>query len=162
MSSQEPAAPQGPPPGLTWGIKQSFMRYLGALEDTQVGLDGGASMLDVGAFNFPLAVDSLDSAGSYAFRGTVQLTAHGGMLAVTLRDPQLDIQEDTATLSVDGGTGNPMVLCTLEGGSYEALGEDLVWSADHVYLAESGVPTFGGQYQPGQALDPVLLRIPLS
>jgi hypothetical protein len=137
------------------------MRYLGALEDTQVDLDGGAAMLGMGAFNFPPAGNPV-SPGRYAFQGTVRLTAHGGMLAVTLRDPLLDITEGTATLSVDAGTGHPMLLCTLEGGTYEALGEDLVWSADHVYLAESGVATFGGQYQPGQTLDPVLLRIPLS
>lgn len=138
------------------------MRYLGALEDTHVNLGGGASLLEAGAFNFPLAGNPLDSPGRYTFQGTVQLTAHGGMLAVTLQNPRLDIDESTATLSVDGGNGHPMVLCTLEGGTYEALGEDLVWSADNVYLAESGVPTFGGQYQPGQQLDPVLLRIPLS
>lgn len=90
-------------------------------------------MLDVGAFNFPLAVDALDSPGSYAFRGTVQLTAHGGLLAVTLRDPQLDIQEDTATLSVDSGTGHPLVLCTLEGGAYEA--SEKTWSGPRTRFA---------------------------
>ena len=149
------------------------MRYLGALEDTRVDLEGGAAMLDMGAFNFPLAgsaIDTVDTKGTadspvgsstFSFLGTVELTAHGGMLSVALRQPQLAITGSNSMLTIDDGAGHRMALCHLEGGAYEALGEDLVWSADNVFLTEAGVQTFGGQYQAGQMLDPVLVRIPL-
>ncbi|MCX6499420.1 MAG: HtaA domain-containing protein [Arthrobacter sp.] len=164
MSSQPTPALQGPPPGLTWGIKGSFMRYLSAIEDTTVAVEDGASLLEMGAFNFTLAGSSVDAstgAGSFDFHGKVALSAHAGMLSLVLRNPRVDIDGTIASLSIDGGTTHRLVLCELEGGAYEALGSDLVWSADQVHLTVAGAGVFGGQYPPGQELDPVRLRIPL-
>ena len=167
VTEQTPPATDGPPPGLTWGIKQSFMRYLGAIDDSSIGLGDGASLLEVGAFNFVFgssAVDHATGSGTFDFRGTVEISAHGGMLALNLRNPRVVVAASGATLSVDdtsGNTADRLTLCTMEDGVYESLGSDLFWSATHVHLAKDGASVFGGQYAAGQQLDPICWRITL-
>jgi hypothetical protein len=167
MTEQPADLTEGPPAGLTWGIKKSFMRYLSAIEDIAIGLHGGAVMLDLGALNFEYKSSTVDPAtmnGTFDFAGSGELSAHGGMLSVTLSNPRVTVTGDEAILSIEKTAGDPnsrLALCTMTGGSYESFGSDLLWSSDRVSLAPEGVSVFGGQYATGQQLDPIYLRIAL-
>lgn len=167
MTDPQLTGSDGPPAGLTWGIKQSFMRYLGALDDARIGLGDGASMLDMGAFSFGFEASTVDPSGetgTFDFRGTVELSAHGGMLALHLRNPRVVVSSTGAVLSIEGAPGaasERLHLCTMEDGSYESLGPDLFWSSQHVLLTQEGESAFGGQYAAGQQLDPICFRISL-
>lgn len=82
---------------LHWAIKRSLIDYVRAQPDGTVELVDGASEVD-GKFLFP-------ATGPGTFRGGVVLTAHHGMLRVTLRDPSLDPAEAPTELWLDDGQG---------------------------------------------------------
>lgn len=167
MDYQAPRKNDGPPPGFTWGIKRSFLRYISSIDDASINLQGGASMLDAGAFNFQYAASSVKTdarQGIFDFGGTVQISAHAGMLSLTLHNPRVAVEGDHAVLSVKkdfSTTSGRIPLCTMTGGIYEALGSDLLWSSEHVSLTPEGASVFGGQYPAGQRLDPMCWRIAL-
>lgn len=167
MDNPTPLMDDGPPAGFTWGIKQSFLRYIGAIDDASINLHGGASMLEAGAFNFEYATSNLDAdtkQRTFDFGGTVQISAHSGMLALTLHNPRVAVAENHAILSIEktfDTSSSRIPLCTMTGGGYESLGSDLLWSSEHVFLTPEGASVFGGQYPAGQRLDPMCWRIAL-
>lgn len=66
---------------LVWGVKASLLDYVrGRGAGTVEAADGATAEGD--AFRFPGAADG-------AFRGSVTLTAHGGMLRVVIAEPAL-------------------------------------------------------------------------
>lgn len=91
---------------LEWGVKQSFRSYVQAVGGTtEVG--GGTTRTPDGGFTFAPAADSdlrvgADGRpqGAGAFLGEVKFAAHGGMLAVFLADPRVELREDGAVLTV--------------------------------------------------------------
>lgn len=64
---------------LRWGIKTSLLRYVRDMPDGRVEAANGAAAVE-GGFVF-------GSAGGLAFRGTVTLTGHHGMMRVVIADP---------------------------------------------------------------------------
>ncbi|WP_265572855.1 HtaA domain-containing protein [Rhodococcus rhodochrous] len=52
------AGPGHPPAGLTWGVKQSFLRYLAALPDGGHAVSGGAYVGEENFFTFPRPPDA--------------------------------------------------------------------------------------------------------
>ncbi|WP_261166438.1 PaaX family transcriptional regulator C-terminal domain-containing protein [Microbacterium sp. Marseille-Q6965] len=104
--AERPAAPADAAvvPGLYWGIRESFVRYVLANPDGEMfGADGVETDGD-GTFRFPLhAVARGDDGWSIEFAGEVVFTAHGGMLGVRIARPALDLRGDGGTLSVSRG-----------------------------------------------------------
>lgn len=159
-----PATSDGelPPPGLTWGIKRSFIRYFFSVPDAEVAAGGGAAVSPEGYLGFVPGEVELDPAtgcGSLSFQGGITLSAHFGMMHVHLQDPRLDIRADTAVLSVAGEEGARTPLVRMEDGMFERMGTDLLWAAEIVRLTAEGAKVFNGQYPAGQCMDPVLVRL---
>lgn len=66
---------------LDWRIKASLLDYVRGMGDGTVEATDGAESTDTG-LRFPRTA-------GLAFRGAVTLTAHGGMLRVTIADPAI-------------------------------------------------------------------------
>ncbi|WP_306232071.1 HtaA domain-containing protein [Agrococcus beijingensis] len=69
---------------LVWGVKASLVGYVRGMADGRVEATGGAEVVDDG-FRFPRG----EGDDPLAFRGSVALTGHGGMLRVVIADPAL-------------------------------------------------------------------------
>lgn len=77
--------------GLVWGIKDSFLAYVGRMPDTSVSLAPGSGQLPDGRFYFSPDPDA--PAGGFWFRGGFRLRAHGGLLDLSLADPRVEEQD---------------------------------------------------------------------
>jgi hypothetical protein len=181
---------------LTWGVKESLRTHvLSPATGGEVKATGDATVLDDGRFEFRANVDgsvydSLESARSFAFGGSVRLSGHdlgdGPLLDITIADPRLVIDSAGATLIADvtgnesAGDGSrdsaeitpgpvvryddvPLV-------DVDVTGDDLMPGQDgtlHVNeaattLTDDGAEALAGYYEPGTALDPVSFTVQLS
>lgn len=132
---------------LDWGIKASLLRYVRGMSDGAVTVSGGASEIDSvagGGFRFP-SDDTTDAL--LAFRGTVTLTGHGGMMRVVLADPAL----------VETGTGWVLEIDDPDDPSIRLVFATVADFDGHLAsgtaLTEDGADFFFGPYERGTALD---------
>ncbi|MGC5078180.1 HtaA domain-containing protein [Agrococcus sp. DT81.2] len=130
---------------LLWGIKASLLDYVRGMGDGTVEASGGASVTDVG-IRFPSGSDSPEP-GSLAFRGAVTLTAHGGMLHVTIADPAIvETSTGWALEIVDPhDASRRMAFATIAGFDGRR--------ATGTALTHDGADLFFGPYQRGTAID---------
>ncbi|WP_374569706.1 HtaA domain-containing protein [Phenylobacterium sp.] len=148
---------------LVWGVKHSFRNYVeaagGATETA-----AGAERAEDGAFVFAAAPDSdlhLDAAGAPRgtgrFLGEVRFQAHGGMLAVFLADPVLEIGPSGAVLTIaDTSARNRRVEVARLDLAAAAPGETGGLALPATILMD-GMFWLGDHYPPGTPLDPVRL-----
>lgn len=127
---------------LAWGVKASLIGYVRGMADGAVATTGGAVEVD-GGFRFPAA----GGAHPLAFRGTVTLTGHHGMLRVAISDPSL----------VESSTG-----WVLEIADPDVPGVRLPFAtiaafdgerASGTALTEAGADLFFGPYRQGTPID---------
>lgn len=162
---------------LTWGVKESFRSYISSsiAQGEWTVTDGATYTTPV--FTFEGATGQLDpetGAGTIAFPGAVHFTGHGGLLDMTLAAPSIVIADDgSATLHLDarstdtagepavdekqaeiGVLGAPVIV-DVEAGT--ATAQD-----NPVALTATGAPAFGGFYQAGDQLDPVVIDVQLD
>ncbi len=126
---------------LLWGIKSSLLDYVRGMGDGTVEATGGASVTDAGIrFGSP-------EPGSLAFRGAVTLTAHGGMLHVTIADPAIvETSTGWALEIVDPhDASRRMAFATIAGFDGRR--------ATGTALTHDGADLFFGPYQRGTAID---------
>ena len=136
-----------PLPGLTWGIKRSFMDYISGLPDGAVSAADGATVTASGEFCFAPAGSEYDPAsgtGVLRFRGDVRVAGHG-VLSISTGDGGGTDRSDVGTLR----TAAPR---NMEG--------FLVWERVEVAVSQAGSELFDGQYADGQAMDPLVIRVP--
>lgn len=155
MASAEAGAP-GPPPGLTWGIKRSFIRYLGMLPDGGFAMEGGAELCAGSYFTFAPAAPCAPGTGDGGiakFSGHLQLSGHSGLLFVSIADPWIEFCARGAGLSVRQRELR-IRIADLE---LAPAGPQGPWRQleAQVSLTSEGVELFGGQYQVGEAMDPL-------
>jgi len=93
-------APRAAQPGLRWGIKRSFLRYIARMPDGACSVTDGADPVDESAFRF-------ESAGDLRFRGDVRFSGHHGLLFVRIADPELLVDGTRGTLTVAGDPRDP-------------------------------------------------------
>ncbi|GAA3611128.1 hypothetical protein GCM10010968_09370 [Agrococcus terreus] len=127
--------------GMHWGIKASLLAYVRRMADGAVSLADGAEDDGAGGVRWPAGDAPL------AFRGSVTLTGHGGLLRVTIADPSL--------VEVDGGwalevadpddPGLRLRFATIE--AFD--GERTSGTA----LTEDGADLFFGPYERGTPTD---------
>ena len=124
---------------LEWGIKASLLDYVRGMGDGSVEATGGASVTDAG-IRFP-------SAGSLAFAGAVTLTAHGGMLHVTIADPAIVETPAGWTLEIadPDDPSRRMAFATIA--AFDGR------RASGTALTQDGADLFFGPYQRGTAID---------
>lgn len=156
-SNEEPALPTH---CLRWGIKSSFLGYVGRMPDGKAYLGGGAAANERNELFFPLT--SAEN-GTFAFGGTVTFTGHFGMLYVQVAEPAIVVRDGEAEMTVadpesKDGKRVRLVTFALTGPSVEDDVER--WAATEVVLAPEGVELFGEVYQAGEQFEPLTITVP--
>ena len=126
---------------LLWGIKASLLDYVRGMGDGTVEAAGGATVTDAG-IRFPGA-----GTGALAFGGAVTLTAHGGMLHVTIADPAI-VETSTGWALEIADPHDPsrrMAFATIA--AFDGR------RASGTALTQDGADLFFGPYQRGTAID---------
>ena len=143
--------------GMRWGIKASFLAYVGHLPDAAMSATDGAVHSPEG-FVFPLEdasdFDARTGSGELRFRGDVRLRGHGGMLAVRFANPRVTVDDAGPWLSVEDAAGTRLRLAAL-GTPRSADGGGIEIPAA---LTAEAVTCFNDVYPEGTELDPVVVR----
>ena len=174
MTDPSPAAPEEPPFGLRWGIKNSFIDYVRRMPDGRGWVGDGA--MPIGSHEILYAPEAsewgptADGTGerTWTFRGDVRFSGHAGMLFVQVASPiltVLDGSDGTARLTVanppgsDGPDRLPLVTLRLH---REPGPEDVeLWSGTDVRLTEAGTALFNDVYAAGEPFEPMTVRLPV-
>ncbi|KID29137.1 Htaa protein [Prauserella sp. Am3] len=158
-----------PQPGLTWGLKRSFVAYVARLRDGGCGAKDGGSVVDGSYFHFEPA-EPVETAGSdesvradpnvLRYRGDVRLVGHAGLLYVMLYDPWIEFTDGGARLTVVDiehwpDTTRRTPLAELAPAEPVVEAGLRVWRDVPAVLTEDGRELFNEQYETGQPLDPV-------
>lgn len=92
---------------LSWGIKASFLLYVGRQLGSEASVGGGAGYTSGHEFTFPESTESPVDLGAergvLKFEGDVRLRAHGGLLDVWMADPWVELDAPVSTLSLASG-----------------------------------------------------------
>jgi len=164
---QNPSMTEPNRPGLSWGVKDSFTRYIDSMPDGRRGAGHGATEAGHGVFYFELddasGYDPADRNGVVKYRGDVRYKGHGGMLFVMIVDPWIEFREAGAVLTTIDAEHWPdkerrielATLLPLRAGAGR-LPEG--WEAWEAQLAPAGVEVFNGVYAVGELLEPVRFR----
>ena len=84
-------------PGLSWGVKNSFTRYIDSMPDGRRGAGYGATEAGDGVYFFELddasGFDRGLREGVVKYSGDLRYKGHGGMLFVMVVDPWIEFRE---------------------------------------------------------------------
>ncbi|OLT46373.1 hypothetical protein BJF85_17275 [Saccharomonospora sp. CUA-673] len=157
-----------PQPGLTWGLKRSFVAYVARLRDGGCGAKDGGSVVDGSFFHFEPDAAEAEPATSEVlrFRGDVRLAGHGGLMYVMVHSPWVEFDAGgAARLTVVDiehwpDTARRMPLADLAPGEPEVDAGLRVWRDVPATLTAEGRELFNDQYEAGQPLDPVTFTAP--
>jgi len=154
---------------LSWGVKERFRSYIsGTIANGSWDTTDGATY-ETPEFQWSGATGSFDPAsgtGSVSFPGTVHFTGHDGVLDLTLGNPTIDLEGETAALLLDAHS-NDMEGEVAVDAQQEWVGDvvldaapqpdgDAVAASDlATTLTSSGAAAFAGFYEAGEALDPI-------
>jgi hypothetical protein len=164
----ERAEEEMPRPGLTWGLKRSFIRYISTLPDGTHTETAGATLEPPSLFRFLPTGSDLDPTtrlGTMRFRGEVRLGGHHGMLGVLIADPWVEMTAGGAVLSIVDARHWPdrarrVALAALVPERPAETPDGLVWGPVAAHLTAEGADVFGGQYAAGEEMDPVVAYLP--
>jgi len=145
---------------LRWGIKSSFVEYIGMLSDGVIETRRGARRDQDGSFVFPLddaASRFSGGRGVLAYTGEVVIRGHWDMLYVALVDPHVELGSDRAVLTaVDPHSGERIALAALAARPAEGQSR---WSGVEAALTEDGVLWLGDKYPVGEVVDSVAFSV---
>lgn len=150
-------------PGLSWGVKQSFNRYVDASPDGQRDAGIGATQMPDGTYFFEFAdasdFDPQAGTGVIKYLGAVRYKAHGGVLFVVIAEPWLEFNDGSAELSVIHPEAmqerdRRLSIATLDVQNAQQ-GLPLGWNGLQAHITQAGVDLFNNVYAPGEAVDPV-------
>jgi len=154
---------------LSWGVKESFRSYISGTiaNGSWEALDGAT--YETPDFTWTGATGSYDPAtgtGSVSFPGTVHFTGHDGVLDLTLGNPTIEFEGDTAALLLDAHS-NDMEGEVAVDAEQEWVGDVALADGPDVTdgalagadlgttLTNSGAAAFAGFYEAGETLDPI-------
>lgn len=151
-------------PGLSWGVKRSFARYIDAMPDGRRGAGHGATETEHGLYFFELDdasdYDPVSGEGVIKYRGDVRYAGHGGMLFVMIVDPWIEFTGSAAVLSVLDAEHWPrrehriqLATLALEETASQQLPEG--WAHLTARLTPQGSAVFNDVYPVGEILEPV-------
>jgi hypothetical protein len=151
--------------GLSWGVKQSFNRYVDGIPDGKRAAGAGATWKPDGTYFFEFDnatdFDATTGLGIIRYRGDVRYLAHYGLLFVMIVDPWIQFYRDRAELTVSHSPKpeDRIVLATLESGQGGHVLES-GWSRLEARLTQAGVEVFNDVYSAGDLLDPMRFCVP--
>ena len=147
---------------LSWGLKTSFLTYVGRVPQSEVLVLGGA---DFDPTRHEFVFPAVDVAGGpedarLRFAGELQIVAHAGLLRLALSDPMVVVDGAQATLvCTDRSNGAERAeVCAIGRAPWPPTLGDREWQAP-LELAETGVHLFGDNYPAGEALAPLCLIV---
>ncbi|MCF2706954.1 HtaA domain-containing protein [Arcanobacterium haemolyticum] len=149
----EPENPSTPAPAsnaLTWGIFKRFVDYV-AGAGTVEGLDGASFDVATKLFTFPVTEGQDITANStrIAFDGAAHLSAHGGMLDLTLSKPVIQKNAEGQWVLTATANGQEVTFATLEGVSIAEADGLATISVEKALIADGAFQFFGGRARPG-------------
>ncbi|MCH1882474.1 HtaA domain-containing protein [Agrococcus sp. ARC_14] len=124
---------------LVWGIKASLLGYVRGMSDGVVEAAGGAEATE-GGFRFP-------AIGAGAFRGSVTLTGHHGMMRVVVADPAIVETEEGWAVEIADPDDRAVRLRFATIAAFDGR------QASGTALTAEGADLFFGPYTAGTALD---------
>lgn len=146
---------------LLWGVKESFRQYVDRSEGV-THVSGGASINDDGRITFPFAGAEAIEGGPQVFRfgGGVEFDAHGGLLAVRLREPWLEAVDGEVTLTVmhpafREATERRLPLCRVDATGAKVKGGVIFLGGAPTTLLMEATGIFDNLYPPGIEFDPL-------
>jgi hypothetical protein len=163
---------------VDWGVKESFRNYVtGPFAGGDITTSDQASQ-NSGIFRFPITGGD-EAAGTrvgVGTRGKVQFRGHYPPLSNS--NPQLDLSIFNVRVVIDSGASGSCLVADVDskklngGGTTESYRDirlakldptgpapgNNTWTNVPATLTEEGAPVFGGQYEPGVALDPVTVN----
>ena len=151
-------------PGVTWGVRRSFVGYIRALGDGGGAVGQGATETPDGAFHFPLTAEfgvEGEAERWIRSRGVVRFQGHGGMLTVPLAGLSIRVVPTAATLFCEQPDGSVYPLADIQLGEPAVDEHSLIWPDAPVVLTAEGARYFGGQYPAGTPMDPIRIQLPL-
>ncbi|MEH0395937.1 HtaA domain-containing protein [Streptomyces sp. B21-088] len=153
---------------LDWGFKESFRRYIGGAGTITVK-DGATQAAGNGIFTFGNGRGTYDTAThgtDTAFDGSVNFSAHGGVLDITLSGVKVSTSGTSGAVTVDlktpQGTENDVEFAELDLSAVrpgQGEGGAMVFKDIPSKLTKAGSAAFNGMYAEGEALDPATLTV---
>lgn len=145
---------------ISWGVKESFVSYVGGAIAKGSANIGSGSGSGSGSYNTDEALGRVNYGGSATFTG------HGGILNLTLANPTIQVQgSGSATLSVSAN-GSRVVIANLSLPAASVSGGEISWRNAAATLTSAGASLFsynGREFYPaGTPLDPVSFTWPLG
>lgn len=151
-------------PGMSWGVKHSFARYIDAMPDGRRGAGHGATETERGVYFFELDdtsdYDSASGWGVIRYRGDVRYAGHEGMLFVMIVDPWIEFRGSAAVLTVLDAEHWPnrerrieLATLTPDDSATQQLPEG--WAHLTAQLTPEGSAVFNDVYPVGEILEPV-------
>lgn len=131
--------------GLRWGIKASLLAYVRRMLDGAVAFAGGAEA--DGGDDGEGGIRWAPGDAPLAFRGSVTLTGHGGLLRLTIADPSLVEADGGWALEVADPDDPALRLRFATIAAFD--GE----RASGTALTEDGADLFFGPYERGTPID---------
>ena len=147
---------------LRWGISSSFADYVtGPIAHGSITVSGGATRSN-GLFQFGQAsgstYDPATGVGTVSYSGGVRFTGHGGLLDLSLANPEFRFASPASAQLWVTNNGSRMHLATVNVGvaARSVSGSAVTFSGAPVVLTSAGSALFQGRYGN---LDPVTLTI---
>ncbi|CAM3399312.1 HtaA domain-containing protein [Stackebrandtia soli] len=152
---------------VDWGVKRTWREFVagdiakGGWELADGAQDGGA------LFRFPDGdgeYDEKKSTLTAEFEGSLSFTGDG--VDVTFSDVAMKITKDegilTATVTADGDTTKDAEIVTFDASDLAAADGLILIDQVPTVLTEDGATALAGLYQPGTAMDPITVAVPLD
>lgn len=157
--------------GLLWGLKKSFVDYIGRMPDGKGVVSGGAVSTATGEVRYPPETSGRRPGADggedrfWLFAGEVRFSGHYGMLSVRIAAPRIVLIGGAASLDVAVPTAADadarLTLVTLR--LTPEPGDDGVeqWASTDVALTDAGVALFNDVYRPGEPFDDLRITLPI-
>ena len=150
---------------LDWAVRDSLIRYVTAIARGTYRVDGGAVEGEGGVFSFPLRRAVREGADwRFSFEGSVRFTAHGGLMDILIKDPEVVVGPDGGVLATHTASDPDDLLAVVSLGAAlpETAEGGLVWEGVSTQLAPHAVDLFGTVYPAGTEMAPIRIRIALD
>lgn len=175
-SSENPVQTDTRSGSLTWGVKESFRKYLATpLAHGRVALSGAVKNASGNAYVFPQTSHSFDGKkGTVKYSGSVQFTGHDGLLDTKFVDPYVVIDGSkgqlwatVSALDMEDKSKNfsnvKLKIADLSLGNVAANKDgSFTFKTSKVSLSADGVRAFSSFYAKGVELDPATIVIGAS
>lgn len=161
---------------LSWGLRDTWRNYItGFIANGTITTDGAAKDNSniITWSGGSGALDDETYEGSVSFTGSVNYRGHSGELDITLSNPTIEIEGDTATLYFDAkskayGTAFPEVdethypIATFTIGDPTVSGDVVTWTTGQGTFTSEALAMFGGQYNSNPYTDSITFSTTLT